>query len=222
MIGQTKTPFHRLLVTIGLAFVTLVLLLSWSAAQRGSVRALSHEPEAGKSEVWQDFGVAWASMNVTHTPIVTKAGYVWSIDENDIIITFQENTVFSDYGDPKAVFTFTPLSGYEFPQPLLGSYVFELEGTYDWGGSISLREPYSVALHYQVSSLNGATEGSLRFYYQDVQTSPHITTWVAADNSTVDPEQNLIWCSTNRTGIFAVGGYAFQTYIPLVSKNYGN
>lgn len=221
MSAQTRTSFYRLLVTIGLAIVTLVLLLSWGAAQKSTVQALGHEPEAVKPEIWHDFGVAWASMNVTHTPTVTKAGYVWSIDENDITITFQENTV-SGFTDPKAVFTFTPLSGYEFPPPLLGSYVFELEGRYDWGGSISIGEPYSVALQYQVSSLNGATEGSLQFYYQYVQTSPRITTWIPADNSTVDPQQNLIWCSGNETGIFAVGGYAFQTFIPLVSKNHSN
>jgi hypothetical protein len=218
MVAQTKTSLHRLLVTIGLALVAVVLLLSWTAAKESGVQALSHEPGDKQPEKWRDFRVAWASMNVTHTPIVTKAGYVWSIDENDITITFQQNTVFGP-GDPKAVFTFTPLSGYEFPPPLLGSYVFQLEGQYDWGGSISVGTPYSIALHYQVSSLNGASEDSLQFYYQYIESSPPMTRWVPVENSTVHPEQNLIECSTNETGAFAVGGYAFQTYIPFVLKN---
>ncbi len=220
MIAQTKTTTYRLLVTIGLAFVILVILLSWSAAQGGSVQALSHEPEAEPSEVWQDFGVAWASMDITYTENVTKAGYVWAIDDNDITITFQYNSVSNL--EPTTVFTFTPQSGDTFPSPLIGSHFFRLDGTLDWGAPVSINQPYTITLHYQESDLNGALENSLQFYYETIHTSPPMTTWTPIDTSIVDPAQNIIQCSTPLLGRFAVGGYAFQTYIPLISKNYSN
>ena len=221
MIAQAKTMLRRLLVTIGLALVALVLLLSWSAVEGSGVQAPSHKPEVEPSQMWQDFGVAWASMDITYTKDVTSAGYVWEIDDNDITLTFQLNSVSNP--EPTTVFTFTPQSGDTLPSPLIGSYFYHLDGMLYWGAPVSIDQPYTITLHYQESDLNGARENSLQLYYQVIETAPDvITTWVPVDNITVDPAQNIIQGSTRTLGRFAVGGYAFQTYIPLVTRNYSN
>ena len=215
MIGQTKTPFHRLLVTIGLAIVTLVLLLSWSAAQGGSVQALSHEPEAGKSEVLQDFGIAWASMIPT-TTTVTSAGKVWTIENQNVTITFRLNSLASS---SSAVFTFTPQSQSVLSSPLTSStYFFTLEGTYqNTGGIVSLND-YDIALHYQESELNGAQESTLNFYQYDANRDRD--KW-EAQTSTVDMGKDTIACETNKIGLFGIAGYRYQTFLPLVFHRYG-
>ena len=214
MIAQAKTTLHRLLVTIGLALVTIVVLLSWSAAQGGSVQALSHEPEASKSEVWHDFGIAWASMTPT-TTTVTSAGKVWEIETQNVTITFRLNSLASS---SSAVFTFTPQSQSVLSSPLTSStYFFTLEGTYqNTGGIVSLND-YDIALHYQESELNGAQESTLNFYQYDANRDRD--KW-EAQPGTVDTVNNTIECETNKTGLFGIAGYRYQTFLPLVLRRH--
>jgi hypothetical protein len=212
MVLRREGVIAKLAMVIGLALALTFLLLCWAFTRSSPVHAGAQpaQGEAGERSLpaqGGDVGVAWTSTEPVTTYVTGGEPQEWVISQYGVTVTFYENSVSGD-----AIFTFTPKTGTPSNFPVAPtSYFFDLSGRYPGAGEVSLYHEIGIALAYKEADLGGIEESSLQaFNYRFKQ-------WVNT-GATVNVTENLISWETNYTGLFAVGGYRFRTFLPAVFR----
>ena len=213
MPAQNKHLTGRAIVAIALAGAAIAALLWWTGEQTGSAEAMTRATSRAPRANGDVLPCPWSS-TAPVTTVLTNQPLTWTISLHDVTVTFYLNTLFGPY---EAIMTFTPqCEGAEIDPLLDSSYYFRLEGAYLDGRPVSLQD-YRIALTYDPANLGDVEEQTLALYYYDDFAGNDV--WLVQD-STVDAVHDTIACTTNETGLFALGGNdAKHVYLPLVLRD---
>jgi hypothetical protein len=207
---KTRQTQHLVLV-VGLGLAAVFGLLWWMNRYAPAVQASANLPVMASTAGMGSISASWTTTTPDST-VLDDESQTWTITLHHVVITFAANSI----GENSiAVFTFTPQTSPTVPLVLPSSHFYDLSGVYS-GTTIrvSLLTDYDLALQYNPSELGGAKENTLRFYYYDP-----LKGWTA-ETTTVDADKDTAYCTTRRTGQFALAGYSDQLFLPIVLRNY--
>lgn len=229
---RRKDAVCGLIWVVGLAAAAAVMLL-WGASRGAPLHvaaalkggSVPGSSGPGSHSLYRaNVGGTWVSTTPVTTVLSSNGYQVWPISQYGVTITFYENSVPLDLGlfpelkdsvvplQVTAIFTFTPQENVSLAQGLTSAYVFNLEGRYSWGGPVSMNN-VDIALQYNEDDLEGIIEHTLRFYHYD----SFARAWGVQPGS-LDSSSNVIECTTDETGLFAVAGTRFQLFLPIAFK----
>jgi hypothetical protein len=214
MVLRRGGVIAKLVMVIGLALALIFLLLCWALTGSPPVHADAQPAQDGAGEhslpaQGGDVGVAWASTEPVTTYVTGGVPQEWVISQYGVTVTFYENSI-----NGNAIFTFTPRTGAPSNFPVAPTpYFFDLSGewAYPSDGEVSLYHEIGIALGYKEADLGGIEESSLQLF------NFRFKEWVNT-GATVNVTANQISWETNYTGLFAVGGYRFRTFLPTAFR----
>ena len=206
---RKSTPIQRLALVMGLGLAAVAGLLRWTGQRVSTVQASVHLAAAVPAIGYGAIAASWSSTTPVTTTVVGATGAVWPIQGHPVTVTFPAASFIGT-----AIFTFTPQTG-DSSGPLARSFYFlDLRGVNTVNGDpVSVGE-YEIALQYDPSELGGAQEHSLGMYNFDV----FYGRWVL-ETTFVGTAENTVYCTTRQTGLFALGGYSDQAFLPAVLRN---
>jgi hypothetical protein len=208
-IRQTR----HLVLVIGLGLAAVAGLLWWMNCRAAAVQASARSLVATTSPI-EDSGIAvsWAS-TTPYSTVLDDESQTWPITEHHVTVTFSANSI----GENSiAVFTFTPQTSPTVPPMSLSSYFYDLSGVFSGTDiRVSLKADYDIVLQYDPSELGDVEENTLRFYNFDV----FWNRWEQQATS-IDVDNNTVSCTTRQTGQFALAGYGYQVFLPIVVREY--
>jgi hypothetical protein len=215
MVLRREGVIAKLAVVIGLALALTFLLLHWAFTRSSPVHAGAQPVQDGAGErslpaQGGDVGVAWTSTEPVTTLVIGGEPQEWVISQYGVTVTFYENSI----AGQAAIFTFTPKTGVPSNFPVAPTpYFFDLSGewAYPSDGEVSLYHEIGIALAYKEADLGGIEESGLQVF------NYRFKEWMNT-GATVNVTENLISWETNYTGLFAVGGYRFRTFLPAVFR----